>query len=196
MESIQSPPESVDVKQKVVDGKTKKEHLKSSEKEPHVHFEFGGSVGAIGIIFGLPVVILLLFILCNDEYCLKNPFELNFAKIPLSFTTRTVGVNHALVMYVVWLAFHVLLERTLPGETASGVVLPDGNRLQYTLSGHVQFWITILSVLKIFPVIEFSENSIVIQRFFALLPVDNIFDHYFALCLVSIAGSFFLSIYL
>ena len=49
------------------------------------------------------------------------------------------------------MAFHVFLERILPGETVDGVQLDDGKKLKYTLSGHLQFWLTFGIILVALP---------------------------------------------
>ena len=43
----------------------------AAAKEPH--FEFGGPVGALGVMVGLPVVILVLFFGCGKEFCVTGP---------------------------------------------------------------------------------------------------------------------------
>ena len=43
------------------------------------------------------------------------------------------------------------MERILPGETVDGVQLDDGKKLKYTLSGHLQFWLTFGIILVALP---------------------------------------------
>ena len=38
---------------------------------PKVHYEFGGPVGALGIIFGLPAVCYGLCLFCNSRECIR-----------------------------------------------------------------------------------------------------------------------------
>ena len=56
--------------------KTKREaeaRKESTASNEHQHFEFGGTPGALGIIFGLPLVIYALYYLCHGSECLDNP---------------------------------------------------------------------------------------------------------------------------
>lgn len=45
------------------------------KKKRHVEYEFGGPLGAFGVIVGLPLVIFLLYFLCNKDVCVTNPFH-------------------------------------------------------------------------------------------------------------------------
>ena len=57
----------------------------------------------------------------------------------------------AVVIYVCWVIFHVVLERILPGDVAEGVPLSDGSRLKYKINGHLQFWLTIVAMSHVIP---------------------------------------------
>ena len=61
--------------------------------------------------------------------------------------------------YLGWIAFHVCLERILPGETAEGVSLDDGKKLKYTLSGHLQFWLTFGVIVIALPTFTSDSDS-------------------------------------
>ena len=41
----------------------------------------------------------------------------------------------------------------MSGEEAEGVALPNGKRLKYTISGHLQFWVTIVLMGHAYPII-------------------------------------------
>ena len=45
------------------------------------------------------------------------------------------------------------------GEEAEGTILPNGKKLKYTLSGHLQFWITIILMGHFYPQIIKSNIS-------------------------------------
>eukprot|EP01035_Chromulina_nebulosa_P019567 gene19567-25467_t len=63
-------------------------------------------------------------------------------------------------MYFAWTISQVLLERILPGEEAEGVELINGSKLKYTLSGHLQFWISIVAMGHLIPTfIQYPEGS-------------------------------------
>lgn len=85
----------------------------------HPEFEFGGPIGALGVIFGLPIVILALYFLCNEKMCI------NFSNISTQWSTVVTSLpksweslfsREATIMYLGWMAFHVILERILPGQ--------------------------------------------------------------------------------
>ncbi len=179
-------------------------------KTNEIHYEFGGPVGAFGVIVGLPVVIAGLYLICNADTCLENPFTFDYGNwvnnLPgwEKFITR-----EAVVMFLGWMAFHVILERVLPGENVEGVALPDKTRLTYTMSGHLQFWLTFILMGHAYPILgaistsanvvtwlpaEF--NSVYNLKGFAPLPLTMIYDHYLPLITVSVIFSFVMSLYL
>jgi hypothetical protein len=44
----------------------------AASAKPHVHYEFGGPVGAAGIILGLPAVCYGLVVCCNATGCIRR----------------------------------------------------------------------------------------------------------------------------
>lgn len=108
--------------------KSRRKHSSSNtSKQTHVEYEFGGPWGALGVVVGLPLVIYLLFFLCNGQVCVGNPFSFAWGTWYRKHLPRLGDLvsTEAWVMYLGWMAFHVLLERVLPGEIAEGVELPD-----------------------------------------------------------------------
>lgn len=101
-------------------------------------------------------VIYALFFLCNKEYCLTtdkiaSSFSSNsfFSQEVEVFTTSLPALSEVLddrasLAVLGWMSFHTLLERVLPGEVAFGTQLSTGDSLSYSLSGHLQFWVTLL----------------------------------------------------
>jgi hypothetical protein len=86
----------------------------STHKDKHqkIHFEFGGPIGACGVIFGLPVVIYMLYFLCNDKVCMHDPRTFDWKSWfqnlpPLSYLFSW----EASAMFLGWMALHVFLER-------------------------------------------------------------------------------------
>lgn len=77
-----------------------------------VHYEFGGPLGAFGVIFGLPIVIYGLYFLCNDRVCVNNPLTFDWkswiAGLP---SVEKLFSWEATTIYLGWMAFHVLMER-------------------------------------------------------------------------------------
>lgn len=179
----------------------------TSQKDNHkFEYEFGGPLGSLGVIFGLPIVIYLLFFLCNDNYCFNfsTPFNiLNFYNSIPNFSAFIT--NEAIFMYIGWMLFHIFLERTLPGESVEGVMLQNNKKLKYTMSGHLQFWVTLIIMGHAIPLItstgtfnSFADilNGVYSISGFHSLPLDMIYDQYLPLISISIIFSFVLSCYL
>lgn len=168
-------------------------------KEQVVQYEFGGPIGAVGIIFGLPLVIYALFFLCNKNICMNNPLKFNWSGFLNSIPSLSDFFSfEAVYMYFAWMVFHIACERFLPGETVEGVLLDNNTKLKYTISGHLQFWICLLVISYAgINFIEATPNSGVYAiSGFSPLKLDMIYDHYLQLISISIVGSFILSIYL
>ena len=131
-------------------------------KKPEFEYEFGGPFGAAGVVFGLPIVIYLLYYVCNDKMCLGHD---NFSSKDFFNQFKSIYSNpselisqQAARIYLGWMAFHVLLERVLPGEVVEGVTLEDGSKLRYRMSGHLQFWIAIIAMGHCIP--SFTQKDV------------------------------------
>ncbi len=182
-----------------------------------VHYEFGGPIGALGVIIGLPVVIYGLYFLCNGERCLdfhnmSSPQFWSEFQSTLPSSLSDLVTSEAAHMYLGWMLFHVILERILPGETVEGVELPNKKRLKYTMSGHLQFWLTIVAMGHAYPILEAATatastgktccwtDALLKQvykiRGFASLPISMVYDHYLGLITVSVIFTFLFSVYL
>eukprot|EP01041_Mallomonas_annulata_P005642 gene5642-11382_t len=170
-----------------------------SKDKSSTHYEFGGPIGSFFIVFGLPLVLYALYFLCNSEYCLANPFSLSIQKTLTNIKSSLYFSKDAAFMYLGWMLFHIILERVLPGDVVEGTELPDGShkKLKYNINGHLQFWLTLVSMFHIIPKFKDSPlQSWDIVGFQPLLPVDGIYEHYVELITISVIGSFALSIYL
>jgi hypothetical protein len=121
----------------------------AANEDSHVKYEFGGPLGALGVIVGLPLVTYALYFLCNSDRCVANPFAFDYSTaLQRLYNFDGLVSLEAIYIFVGWMVFHVILERLLPGETADGAPLPRGGaRLSYCLSGHLQFWITLVVIL-------------------------------------------------
>jgi hypothetical protein len=100
----------------------------TGKSEKPIKYEFGGPIGTFFTILSLPLVVCGLYLLCNDEFCLKNPFEFDFHQwyhqIVVPAASHLFSWT-ATMIYLGWMVFHVLLERILPGEVVEGPPLPD-----------------------------------------------------------------------
>jgi hypothetical protein len=170
------------------------------------HYEFGGPVGTLLMIISLPMVVISLYLICNDKVCLQDPWQFNWSEwfqkeIP---SLEKLFSFEATAIYLGWLLFHVVLERVLPGETVEGVPLPNKQRLKYTISGHLQFWICLLTLGYGTPVLShhfetegWCNLSNVFQiEGFSPLPIYLVYDHYPQMITASILFTFLFSGYL
>ena len=187
-----------------------KDTHKSSPKKD-IHYEFGGPIGAFGVILGTPFVMFMLFFLCNQHMCLSNPFLFDWSAFMEQIKFENFFSREACIMYLGWLAFNVALERILPGEMVEGTILPNsgGKRLKYTMSGHLQFWICLVAMGHAYPLISGTSSSAVdtdsaynwlteVYQFQGFMPLrlELIYDHYLQLISVSLVSTALFSLYL
>ena len=179
---------------------------KRPAKQAKVHYEFGGPLGAAAIVLGLPAVIYLLYFLCNDKMCLKNPMHFDwpafFASLRSGLSPSNLFSADATLIFLGWMAFHVLLERVLPGESIEGLKLPNGKSLKYIMSGHLQFWVSFVAMGHVLPVLREETpgagamSSVYSVTAFRALPLTMIYTNYVQLISVSCLFSLLLSVYL
>lgn len=91
-----------------------------------------------------------------------------------------------------WFGWQVLLWWLLPGEVAEGVPLRNGQRLKYTLNGHLAFWVSLLALL---------HGSITVKEDWSIssfgpFNLAVLYDEYLHLAAAAIVISFVLAIYL
>jgi hypothetical protein len=167
--------------------------------------EFGGTPGAIGVILGLPLVIYMLYFLCNKDVCMGSPFSFSWNGF---FAMASGALDHltspeAWQMYLGWMLFQTVLAIVLPCEMAPGAPIAgakdkDGSdlRLKYPLSGHLQFWISVLAMGHSVPVFAADSKGLYSLTGLARVPLELIYDHYLQLITVSVIGAATLSLYL
>ncbi|KAJ1442950.1 ergosterol biosynthesis ERG4/ERG24 family-domain-containing protein [Ochromonadaceae sp. CCMP2298] len=208
--------------------------------------EFGGPWGALGVILGLPVVIYGLFFLCSQHRCLHTHHLLSSLHLlpnpSQSFDWDLTTIPTALfsyegsLMYLGWFLLCVLLERILPGEVVQGAILPAHplpltqsagptpagahrqDRLQYVMSGHLQFWLSVLlmghampkrtgteisglstgstSLGSLWASVGLSGAEAAHFRGFFPLSLELIYDHYVPLISIAVLFTTLFSIYL
>ena len=169
-----------------------------------IHYEFGGPIGALGVIVGLPVVIYMLYFLCNDQVCMRNPLSFDWTAFFAQIDLNNFFSREATIMYLGWMAFSVVLERVLPGEYVEGTILPNttNKRLGYTMSGHLQFWVSLIAAVYAIPLVitttdadSWLQNVYQIQGF-APVRLELIYDHYVQLITISVVFTTIMSFYL
>ena len=161
------------------------------------HWEFGGPIGGLGIMVGLPTVMYFLLFSCGSlkkegaSYCVSGPLalpELTELDIPPLHEWWSL---EAAAVFLGWFAFQVALERLLPGDVAEGVKLKTGERLKYRLNGHLSFWISFVVLGYGRPTFD-GEGGVTMGMF----QLSWLYDHYLQLLTASVAFSFALSAYL
>ncbi|PCH00879.1 Ergosterol biosynthesis ERG4/ERG24 [Penicillium occitanis (nom. inval.)] len=104
-------------------------------------YEFGGPLGATGIVFGLPVLIYCFAFFCNDiSGCpapsLLHPLTLTWDKLKVEIGWPANGVfglyDTEVTLWVLsYYALLLFLQIFLPGEEVEGVELACGGRHKY-----------------------------------------------------------------
>ena len=86
---------------------------KKSQSNSIVKYEFGGPLGAFGIIFGLPLVIYLLYFTCNADFCLTfaRIWDLKcmrfVSEINVYLEVNRLFSLEALSMYLLWMSLQL-----------------------------------------------------------------------------------------
>lgn len=179
----------------------------NSAVKEEIHYEFGGPMGALGVIIGTPFVMYMLYFLCNGDMCMTNPLTFDWGKLAGQIKLENFFSTEANIMYLGWMAFNVFLERILPGEVVEGTILPnsDGKRLKYTMSGHLQFWVCLLAVSHAYPLIAGSRTdgasdswAFETYQIQGLMPLrlELVYDHYLQLISISLLSTALFSLYL
>ncbi|CAN3364175.1 delta(14)-sterol reductase Erg24p [Diutina catenulata] len=116
--------------------KTKKEPLNPVT----THYEFSGIPGALAITLGLPAVIELFELICNENYVAQG-VTLDFAKIAEQMPKGWSGFCEVAFdptcwkVYLAWFFGLAVLDLVLPGQHLQGTELRDGTRLWYKING-------------------------------------------------------------
>jgi hypothetical protein len=186
---------------------TTRSRSNSTNEKKEIHYEFGGPIGALGVIIGTPFVMFMLYFLCNGNMCTKSPFTFDWSRFVSQIKFENFFTREASIMYLGWMAFNVFLQCVLPGEVVEGTALPnsDGKRLKYTMSGHLQFWVCLLAVSHAYPLISGSGTDAAtaywateIYQIQGLMPLrlELIYDHYLPLISISLVSTALFSVYL
>ncbi|KAJ5246162.1 Delta(14)-sterol reductase [Penicillium chermesinum] len=104
-------------------------------------YEFGGPLGAFGIVFGLPILTYVFAFVCNDISGCPAPSLLHPSTLTLEKLKREVGwpeegiaglYDSQVTLWVLsYYAFSLFLQIFMPGIVAEGVTLSCGGRLKY-----------------------------------------------------------------
>ena len=164
---------------------------KAKVEKKEIEWEFGGPIGAAGIVCSLPFVVLGLYFACNKDFCIKDGDTLFAAVDSISGSVggATFWSWEAAVVVLGWFGLQALFYVTLPGPMVEGVKLRDGSRLRYPMNGHLAFWISLAIVC-----VGGSEFEGGALKALKPLPLSWLADHYLELATASIALSTFLAL--
>jgi delta14-sterol reductase len=142
-----------------------------------------GPPGAAVMIFGLPVAVYGLYLLCPPHACTAFQSGWPYLSLPsLDFSAMEFFSLQSLLVVLGWFFLHVLLERTLPGEIVKGTVLRDGKVLEYKINGLTAMFV--------------SLSLVIAGHFAGAYSLSSLHDHFLSLITAAVLFSAVLSIYL
>ncbi|XP_033617893.1 delta(14)-sterol reductase LBR [Fukomys damarensis] len=137
--------------------------------------EFGGIPGALLIMLGLPIVVILLLSLCQQG----NPSLLSFPS-PLP-ALCDLWEPRASGLYLLWFFVQALFYLLPVGKVVEGLPLVDGRRLKYRLNGFFAFVLT---------------SAVLGAGLLWGLQLHYLFDHFLQLAVAAMMFAVVLSVYL
>ena len=180
------------------------------------HFEFGGPLlGPLGILVGLPVLVLLFCCLCGEGrawpdtslLALLRGGELAAAASYVAGVVRKAASLDVLLAYVAYFLLHALLSLVVPGPEREGAPLVPasgrGARLRYKLNGLRCLVIVVAFFLYVQLYAPFGRDGVersgvpleLLQQP-ARFGLEWLLDNWAALAVATTAFSFALSIFL
>ena len=120
---------------------------KDDYKQPTTReFEFFGPHGTIFTIMMLPIVVIGLYLLCDQESCTTIAFfqEPTLLQQKIGKTPSFWNLE-AFYVYVGWIAIQLFLSKIVPGKMVKGTQLPipAASRLDYPINGLNCFLVTL-----------------------------------------------------
>ncbi|KAI9471983.1 MAG: ergosterol biosynthesis ERG4/ERG24 [Benjaminiella poitrasii] len=150
------------------------------------HYEFGGPIGALGMVVCLPVLVLFFATCCDSTGYPSQAFRDDWKTTVLSKFTldylKSIWDPSAFMVYVGFVALLAFFYLILPGDNVPGTMLRDGNRIKYRMNGFASFHTTIFAALY------FLKST-------GLKPLEYAYDHYIGLAVASIVFSYAISLY-
>lgn len=160
-----------------------------AQLNPHTrHREFAGVPGALGIVLGLPTVLIVFQLLVSESYSVKG-ISIDFAKIAKQLPSTTQQWldlcfdGKCWAVYLTWFFVLAVLDVYCPGKDIPGVELRDGTRLTYRING-VFMSATLIAVL--------AARLFASDRHF-LPELQFLYDNQLKLTLTTIIWSFVVS---
>ena len=151
-------------------------------------FEFGGSIGAFGITFGLPILTIILNQMARPDYHIVGLFS-NFDIAELWNGIKSLSYYiyryDLWTYYLVWYVSLAVFDTILPGRKMQGVELRDGTKLPYKING-----IAVSSALVLVLAFRWALTD-------GQLPeLQFLYDNHVDLAIITILFSVFFSTYL
>ncbi|XP_068116094.1 delta(14)-sterol reductase TM7SF2 [Hyperolius riggenbachi] len=138
-------------------------------------FEFGGSLGALALLFLLPGTVLYLLVTCNSD-------DTSVLRLPGPFPDlESLWNPSALILLLCWVALQAVLYMLPMGTITEGIALRDNTRLKYKINAFHAFLVTAV----------IAGIAVAIQ-----LPLSYVYDHFLQFAVASALLSLALSIFL
>ncbi|KAI8988217.1 ergosterol biosynthesis ERG4/ERG24 [Mycotypha africana] len=149
------------------------------------HYEFGGPIGALGMITFLPLLVLFFSTCCDStgypsKAFMEDPKGTILSKMTLYYLYSMIDPS-AFLVYTAFVAILALFYAVLPGDLVPGTELRNGKRLKYRMNGFRSFH------TFIFAAIYFLKST-------GLKPLEYAYDHYIGLAFASIVFSYAISL--
>lgn len=148
------------------------------------HREFLGVAGAAVTTLTLPVFVVLLYLVTNENYCIDGlSLDINAVREQLPHTAsqwaRLVFHKRAWQFYLVWYFAVLFADLVLVGKHVKGTKLRDGTRLDYNINGR--------AVYGAFVALVVARFLLVPSRY--LPELHFLYTHHLQLILVTIVFS-------
>lgn len=104
-------------------------------------YEFGGPIGAVGMVVFLPILVLFFATCCDETGYPSQAFKDDWKSALLSKLNKDFLISlfdpMAFAIYVAFVGILALLSLVLPGDNIPGTVIRDGTRYKYKLNGKI-----------------------------------------------------------
>ncbi|XP_072277492.1 delta(14)-sterol reductase TM7SF2 isoform X1 [Pyxicephalus adspersus] len=150
--------------------------MSASDKTPRTkELEFGGSLGALVLIFVLPGTVFYLLLTCNSD-------EASVLRLPGPVPSlESLWNPSALLILLSWVSLQALLYMLPMGKIVEGITLRDNTRLKYKINAFQAFLVTAI----------IAGVAVVLK-----LPFPYVYDHFLQFAVASALFSLGLSIFL
>lgn len=150
------------------------------------HYEFGGPVGAVGMVVILPILVLFFATCCDETGYPSQAFRDDWKATILSKLTKDFLISlydpSAFAIYFAFVGILAFFYIVLPGDHIPGTVLRDGTKFKYRMNGFASFHTLLFGALF------FLKDT-------GPKPLEYVYNHFVGLAFASIIFSYIVSIY-